>query len=86
MIADSLPSLEALATGLNLADLISCDNPTNDRALPVIIAGDQKRQYGRAAPTVGISQCIGNITMEVHRAQGLSREIITPLWVEGLEQ
>jgi hypothetical protein len=60
----------SIAAGLNLVDLITGDNPTDDRVSPVVIRGNQSSRavvqfQGR------ISQRIGNAILSEIRAYGV---------------
>src|SRR4029077_20036480 len=66
----------SVAAGLNLADLITGDNPADCRMLPIIVGGNQS---SRAVVQLQcrISQCIGNAILCKLRTNGTHND---PLW------
>src|SRR4029453_13362254 len=70
----------SVAAGLNFVDLITGDNPTDDRAYPGVIRGNQSSRavvqfQGR------VSQCLGNAILRELRAYGANNY---PLWLGPL--
>ena len=69
-----------MAAGLNLAKLITSDNPTDDRRHPIIIGCNQS---SRAVVQLQcrISQCIGNAMLRELWAYGTNNY---PLWLSTM--